>query len=814
MRVVWACVAVGAFFAFRMSSSAAQVVVGDEIDPVTAGAFARPASIVRTTDGIALVGGSGGVASSPTEPPSPVSYDALYLDDSLSRVGVTHDTAGRMILAGHTTYLALGSGGRMFRARRSDDVALDAPAPGVVGGTHASMSVLADTYLFAGDTQLVVWAPTSSLASSPVEAPPCAGCRFTGVACGAVACAVLVDRGDGSLALQDVDPSMPTAPLGDMHDLGIAHSTGATLRAWGSGWVVIDADYVDPAPNGRMSFVDAARSVVATIPHAPDFVADCTVDACFAIEANHFSRVTPAGVTPLAAIDGLTLSRITDLTCAAHGCVLSAGVVEALDLVTGALVPMTDRISRSAFADMRALWVGPSGAFVVVSDERVGVSSPILLSSSPIDPAAASVPVASASAFFGGASRVLATGAMPSLLEEDGRLVSSPTLPAACDTTAMHVAWTGGAWALACSDADGAVRFAVLDERGTASTRAAVVPGAASGQYVTLLAATSARALVARAGPSDLSVISLDGAVRTVPVADAAPMLFTPVAGTFLELDRRLPLAARGSLWIGDEPRVLSRGEITYALPPSSIVAAFDGTWWTIVAVESSGAGRWVRLDWLSPDGEVAPLPTRYVGDSVSTGRPIVTSDGSGTAWVAYSRLDQAVRTNRARVRILRSGDALGRACVEGTSCGSGVCVEGICCTRACDAPCEVCTAAAGATFDGLCTRTCAPDAGLVDAATDAAASYDAGTDASIAVDAGRDAFVASIDASAPTDAAGEDRDAGGGGPAPGCACTIGTCEAPDGVVAMFAAWLWRVRRRARQRARWRSGRARAAASA
>ena len=45
-----------------------------------------------------------------------------------------------------------------------------------------------------------------------------------------------------------------------------------------------------------------------------------------------------------------------------------------------------------------------------------------------------------------------------------------------------------------------------------------------------------------------------------------------------------------------------------------------------------------------------------------------------------------------------------GAACTVPTDCASGTCVDGVCCNQACGGPCDVCSAALGASADGVCT--------------------------------------------------------------------------------------------------------------
>ncbi|HXI60656.1 MAG TPA: HYR domain-containing protein, partial [Polyangia bacterium] len=67
-----------------------------------------------------------------------------------------------------------------------------------------------------------------------------------------------------------------------------------------------------------------------------------------------------------------------------------------------------------------------------------------------------------------------------------------------------------------------------------------------------------------------------------------------------------------------------------------------------------------------------------------------------------------------------------GGVCTTGADCGSGFCVDGVCCASACGGgdptDCQACSVAAGGTTDGLCTpvsaaHVCRPSAGVCDAA-------------------------------------------------------------------------------------------------
>src|SRR5690606_23070874 len=109
-----------------------------------------------------------------------------------------------------------------------------------------------------------------------------------------------------------------------------------------------------------------------------------------------------------------------------------------------------------------------------------------------------------------------------------------------------------------------------------------------------------------------------------------------------------------------------------------------------------------------------------------------VSSDGRGRAMVVYGRYvdEPDVRVHRVRARIvdlaLSAGDPQGSACESGWACETGFCVDGVCCDTACGHgsldDCQVCSASAGATADGVCTpiaagTTCREAAGPCDLA-------------------------------------------------------------------------------------------------
>lgn len=90
---------------------------------------------------------------------------------------------------------------------------------------------------------------------------------------------------------------------------------------------------------------------------------------------------------------------------------------------------------------------------------------------------------------------------------------------------------------------------------------------------------------------------------------------------------------------------------------------------------------------------EETTLPPMGLASGTYFGPPVVLShDGSRAA------------ANGSGVRVFTLRDSTGGACRTGEACSSGFCVDGVCCSAACDGPCEACTIAAGGTANGTCT--------------------------------------------------------------------------------------------------------------
>jgi hypothetical protein len=103
----------------------------------------------------------------------------------------------------------------------------------------------------------------------------------------------------------------------------------------------------------------------------------------------------------------------------------------------------------------------------------------------------------------------------------------------------------------------------------------------------------------------------------------------------------------------------------------------------TVVAAGSPGAG---------------PNCAPYVCDGTNAACPASCTTNASCASGAYCQ---------AGVCIGRLGD--GQACAIGTDCLSGFCTDGVCCNAACSGPCDVCSAALGATSSGTCTDVAGP---------------------------------------------------------------------------------------------------------
>ncbi|WP_438037293.1 kelch repeat-containing protein [Sorangium sp. So ce204] len=73
-----------------------------------------------------------------------------------------------------------------------------------------------------------------------------------------------------------------------------------------------------------------------------------------------------------------------------------------------------------------------------------------------------------------------------------------------------------------------------------------------------------------------------------------------------------------------------------------------------------------------------------------------------GSVLIAGGYVDAATAT--ASAVLFRERSPLGETCDADSDCGSGFCVDSVCCEAACAGPCDACAAASGASQDGVCT--------------------------------------------------------------------------------------------------------------
>ncbi len=100
------------------------------------------------------------------------------------------------------------------------------------------------------------------------------------------------------------------------------------------------------------------------------------------------------------------------------------------------------------------------------------------------------------------------------------------------------------------------------------------------------------------------------------------------------------------------------------------------------------------------------------------------TTAGGGAAAYNAALRNFVYAVDRGPVGVV-TGAANGTGCVDASQCGSGYCVDGVCCNSACGggaADCQACTVAAGAAANGTCGavaagRLCRASAGVCDAA-------------------------------------------------------------------------------------------------
>jgi hypothetical protein len=143
-----------------------------------------------------------------------------------------------------------------------------------------------------------------------------------------------------------------------------------------------------------------------------------------------------------------------------------------------------------------------------------------------------------------------------------------------------------------------------------------------------------------------------------------------------------------------------------------------------------SSAQVWV-FDWLGGRWRQQGIITAPGFDSEDLGRSLcaISEDGSVALIGTMADVVDGVRSGSARVFTITTTLFDGEACTSGAQCGSGLCVDGVCCNNACGggaADCQACSIAAGGSADGTCgplrsavasATVCRAAAGVCDAA-------------------------------------------------------------------------------------------------
>ena len=167
------------------------------------------------------------------------------------------------------------------------------------------------------------------------------------------------------------------------------------------------------------------------------------------------------------------------------------------------------------------------------------------------------------------------------------------------------------------------------------------------------------------------------------------------------------------------------------------ILATKSGSTWSATSVLTSSGrlsadrsiqyGAPDRQPWvaLSPDGTIRLLGFPNASATGASGEPVYgylnATGPSGLSWTAnpgtYVRTrGMSVATDGRTVLVgyqslgagaVRAYDlrlSNGSGCTSASQCGSGFCVDGVCCNTACNLTCDSCSYSAGGTTDGTCT--------------------------------------------------------------------------------------------------------------
>ncbi|AKT41768.1 MYXO-CTERM sorting domain-containing protein [Chondromyces crocatus] len=144
----------------------------------------------------------------------------------------------------------------------------------------------------------------------------------------------------------------------------------------------------------------------------------------------------------------------------------------------------------------------------------------------------------------------------------------------------------------------------------------------------------------------------------------------------------------------------------------SSPAVAFDGTDCFVAwRDERNSLNAEIYGAWVNRTGNVFPS-TGFAVSAPSVknhGPPALASDGAGRLLMAASRAEPLIPigAHRMHARMITSSLVAGASCSAASDCASGFCVDGVCCNAPCGnsaADCQACSAALGATADGVCT--------------------------------------------------------------------------------------------------------------
>jgi hypothetical protein len=133
----------------------------------------------------------------------------------------------------------------------------------------------------------------------------------------------------------------------------------------------------------------------------------------------------------------------------------------------------------------------------------------------------------------------------------------------------------------------------------------------------------------------------------------------------------------------------------------------FDGVDYVVAFQGMREGTRQLLAQWVTPGGVVVPERALATLHPSSTQEQVgLAATGTGHFLAAYTQYDQELALNRIRLRQVEALP-LGVACSDGDPCGSGFCVDGVCCESACGGgagtDCQACSVAAGGSVDGVC---------------------------------------------------------------------------------------------------------------